>query len=176
MLKPYHLRLIEGSFLQRIYGIYKLTYKGEYVRVVVLENSYGYQNISSELSCISHSIKYKNCLGDFSNELLEPMNFEIILSSDVKIKIFDILDKDIDLIHSLQIPDVMILLVAHSISNEGIIYFKAEINKKPIHLSIVISEFLHQSSSKSSKRLYQDSIYPKASKEDIRDTLSRIIK
>ena len=167
MLKSYHHRVVESSFLQRVYGLYKLTYNGQYVRVMVLKNTFFDQIIDSEPRYISNSIRCINTLDEFLN--LEPNFF---LSHEEGARFNQIMDKDLCFLKSLQIINFSILIIIKNSTSEDELAFKGIFKESNACLTVSISESIYAGSSKKPKR---NQAKPEDSDEDIRESLSKII-
>ena len=167
ILKPYHHRVIQVSFLQRVYGLYKLTYNGEYVRVMVFKNILFDQIIDSEPRYISNSIKCINTLDEFLN--LEP---KFSLSHDEGASFNQIMDKDLCFLKSLQIINFSILIIINNSTSEDELAFKGVFKESKACLTVSISDFICGSSSKKAKR---NQAKQEDSDEDIKESLSKII-
>ena len=167
MLKPYHQRVIEGSFLQRIYGLFKLTYNGEYVRVMILKNIFSDKNSDSEPKYVSKYIQ-------FINTLDESLNLErtFSLSDDERIRFYQMMDKDLYFLKSLQVVNFSILIIIKNSTSEDQSTFKGVFGERNACLTVSISQFICRSSSKKVKR---NQAKQEDSDEDIKNSLYKII-
>ena len=166
ILKPYHQRVIEGSFLQRIYGLYKLTYNGEYIRVMVIKNPHIDQQLYSKASHVGRSIQSISSL-DYS------LNPEFLtLQEEEKARFYETVDKDLCFLRSLKLANFSILVIITSCSSDDLFTFKAESEKYPVWLSVVITHFFCRDSSKKRKRDQEEEedLY-----KDSKDTLNKLI-
>jgi hypothetical protein len=166
ILKPYHKRVIEGSFLQRIYGFYKLTYNGEYVRVMVLKNPHIDQQVHTKPSYVGKSVQSISSL-DYS------LNPEFLtLQEKEKTRFYETIDRDLCFLRSLKVLTFSILVIITSCSSDDLFTFKAESEKYPVWLSVVITHFFCGDSMKNGKKSQdkEGDLY-----EDTKDTLNKLI-
>jgi hypothetical protein len=167
MLRPYHNRVMEGSFLQRIYGLFKLTYKGEYVRVMVLENPVYDKHINSEPIYISRFIQL---ITPFVDSLNPECRF--LLSDDEGMRFNQIIEKDLCFLKSLQIINFFILIIIKSCTSEHKLTFKGVFEQNDASLTVSISQIICKSSSKKAKR---NQAKQEDSEQNIKDHLYKII-
>jgi hypothetical protein len=167
MLKPYHLRIIEGSFLQRIYGHYKLTYNGKYVRVMILKNPFINSDPILEVNSSKSSTDFINYLN------LDPdVNPPFSLIHEERLKYIQIIDKDLSFLKSLQILNFMIFIYAQRSQPENYLNFLARNNESLVYLCISIILFLSKNQRKKKSRELVD---PDDSFGEIKVALSELI-
>ena len=107
-MKLYHQRIIEDSFLQRIYGLYKLTYKGIQVRVMVQKNHYRCFNQLTEVFQISEKLDL------LSRSRIIPAGtteISIKLSEDCRNRLFYILSRDLEFLKTSKIINYSIKII-----------------------------------------------------------------
>lgn len=158
---------MEGSFLQRIYGLYKLTYNGEYVRVMVLKNPCIDSNTILEPKSLTKYIKLINTL-----ELGLNKDPHLELLQEERAHFLEIIDKDLSFLKTLQIRSFNILLFTQVSSSDNSLTFHWQYDDNIVSLLVVITLFLCESSLKKKSQglaTQEDSI------EDIKAALLKLL-
>jgi len=99
-LRHYHQRILANTFLQKIYGIYKLTYRGVQVRVMVQKNHH---------QCLSHLTEVYNIddkISLRSKSTIVPAGASSVfinMSSEERSRFFGILKLDLEFLKNAKI-------------------------------------------------------------------------
>jgi hypothetical protein len=135
---------------------------------MILKNIFSDKNSDSEPKYVSKYIQ-------FINTLDESLNLErtFSLSDDERIRFYQMMDKDLYFLKSLQVVNFSILIIIKNSTSEDQSTFKGVFEKSNACLRVLISEFMSESCSKKPKhkQAKQEDL-----DEDVKDSLSKIIK
>lgn len=134
---------------------------------MVLKNPNIDKHIYSNPSYIGRSIQSISSLDYSPNS-----EFKLTLPDEEKTRFYETIDKDLYFLKSLQVMNFSILVIITSCSSDDLFTFKAESEKYPVWLSVVITHFLCRDSSKKRNRSQekQEDLY-----QDTKDTLIKLI-